>query len=315
MKNVLFSALAISLATVSQAQDCADLFISEYVEGWSNNKAIELYNPTANPIDLSAYRLERYSNGSTTAQNNQRLDLSGTIEPYDVFVIVIDKRDPDGTGQEAPVWDELQAVADAFECPIYDENNAMYFNGNDALVLRKINGNQVIDTFGKIGEDPGNPTDGGGWNNVPPSFAWSLNGEIAWTTDHNMIRKSTVLSGDINPIDAFNTEVQWDSIPANTFENLGFHICDCNVNSVDESGGIEFSVYPNPSEDGSITLNSATEIRRVLITAMNGRRIADERGNFQSGIRFDIADQPAGIYLVQVWDLNGNTDRRRIVLK
>ena len=58
-------------------QGCQDLFISEYVEGWSNNRALEIYNPTNAAVDLSDYRLERYSNGATAAQDNQKVDLSG----------------------------------------------------------------------------------------------------------------------------------------------------------------------------------------------------------------------------------------------
>ena len=41
------------IGTFSMAQDCSELFISEYAEGWSNNKAIEIYNPTGADIDLS----------------------------------------------------------------------------------------------------------------------------------------------------------------------------------------------------------------------------------------------------------------------
>ena len=42
-----------------------DLFISEYVEGSSNNKAIELFNGTGAPVDLAAggYQLQLYFNG------------------------------------------------------------------------------------------------------------------------------------------------------------------------------------------------------------------------------------------------------------
>ena len=64
-KNIL---LFISLISYSglYAQDCSDIFISEYIEGWSNNKALELYNPTYQTIDLSNYSLSRWANGSTT---------------------------------------------------------------------------------------------------------------------------------------------------------------------------------------------------------------------------------------------------------
>ena len=174
----LFFLAASALISVAASAQCTELFISEYIEGWSNNKAIEIYNPTGAAIDMSDYRLERYSNGATSAQENQKVDLSGTIEPGDVLVYVLDKQDPDGVDFEAPVWDELAAVADVWLCPVYEENNAMYFNGNDAMVLRKISTNTPIDIFGKIGEDPGTT----GWAEM--------------TQNHTLIRKTSVTGGD-----------------------------------------------------------------------------------------------------------------------
>ncbi|MFY9857550.1 MAG: lamin tail domain-containing protein, partial [Exiguobacterium chiriqhucha] len=44
----------------AETLNASDLFISEYVEGSSNNKAIELFNGTNAAIDLSAYKLELY---------------------------------------------------------------------------------------------------------------------------------------------------------------------------------------------------------------------------------------------------------------
>ena len=66
---------------------CSDLFISEYVEGTGQNKAIEIYNPTSSPINLSHYQLERYSNGSTNSSSGGVTQLSGVILPGDVFVV------------------------------------------------------------------------------------------------------------------------------------------------------------------------------------------------------------------------------------
>src|SRR5690554_5669351 len=159
MKKVLLS-FGLLLSAAVSAQDCNELFISEYVEGWSNNKAIEIYNPTNQTIDLSDYIIVRYSNGSTFAGAESAVQLTGTIAPNDVYVAVLDKRDP-GTGQDAPVWDSLQAKADGFYCPNYNVSKAMYFNGNDAVTLEKgslvdldNNDTQLIDLFGKIGEDP-----------------------------------------------------------------------------------------------------------------------------------------------------------------
>src|SRR5690554_1098094 len=173
MKKVLLS-LGLLLSASISAQDCSELFISEYVEGWSNNKALEIYNPTSSPIDLSQYIVVRYSNGAGFADSEAAVQLSGTIAPYDVYVAVLDKREP-GTGQEAPVWDSLQAKADDFYCPDYDISKAMYFNGNDAVTLEKgtltdldEGTTQLIDLFGKIGENPDVGGEYDGWTNVSP---------------------------------------------------------------------------------------------------------------------------------------------------
>ena len=77
MKNISSLIVASILTCGLFAQNCTDLFISEYVEGSSNNKALELYNPTNEAIDLSKYSLSRWSNGATTPLNTV---LSGTIE-------------------------------------------------------------------------------------------------------------------------------------------------------------------------------------------------------------------------------------------
>ena len=100
-------ALLISSVSFSQLSECSELFISEYVEGWSNNKAIEIYNPTDAAIDLSAYMIIRYSNGSTSASSGNAVQLTGMIESGDVHVGVLEKLDENGEGQEAPIWDSL----------------------------------------------------------------------------------------------------------------------------------------------------------------------------------------------------------------
>ncbi len=64
---------ALGGARVDRAEAVAtDLFISEYVEGSSNNKAIEIFNGTAAPVVLGAggvdYWVRTFSNGQTIAQ-------------------------------------------------------------------------------------------------------------------------------------------------------------------------------------------------------------------------------------------------------
>ena len=47
MRKILLSiSMLLVMSTSAQLLDCAELFISEYIEGPGNNNAIEIYNPT-----------------------------------------------------------------------------------------------------------------------------------------------------------------------------------------------------------------------------------------------------------------------------
>ena len=289
----LFFLAASALISVAATAQCTELFISEYIEGWSNNKAIEIYNPTGAAIDMSDYRLERYSNGATAAQENQKVDLSGTIEPGDVLVYVLDKQDPDGVDFEAPVWDELAAVADVWLCPVYEENNAMYFNGNDAMVLRKISSNTAIDIFGVIGEDPGSA----GWDEV--------------TQNHTLVRRPEVTGGDTDAIDAFDVLAVWDSLPANTFDQLGFHTCDC-VMSVEEQGAGMLQAFPNPFTD-RLDLLTGTPMATVVVRDLTGAEVQRVQANGALRLRLDLTTIPTGAYLVEARMENGGVVRHQAV--
>ncbi|MEI6554144.1 MAG: lamin tail domain-containing protein [Paludibacter sp.] len=95
-----------------------DLFISEYVEGTSNNKAIEIFNGTGAPVDLSAYSLKKQTNGAGAYTTEQL--LTGTLANNDVFVLA-------NTSANATIL----GVADL------TNNTTMTFNGNDAVALFK----------------------------------------------------------------------------------------------------------------------------------------------------------------------------------
>lgn len=165
-----------------------DLFISEYLEGSSFNKAIELYNGTGTSVDLAAgaYSLELYSNGSATV--TQSALLTGVVADGDVFVIA-----------HASANALIQAQADATNSAVIN------FNGNDAVVL-KHNG-VVIDAFGQVGTDPGT--------------AWGT--EPVTTINHTLTRKPTVHDGDANGADAFDPALQWDAFGQDTTGFLGSH--------------------------------------------------------------------------------------------
>ncbi len=331
MKQFLLSVGLLFSAAVS-AQDCQDLFISEYVEGWSNNKALEIYNPTDQAIDLSAYMIVRYSNGSTSAGQAQAVQLVGTIQPYDVHVAVIDKTDDQGTGQDAPVWDELQAKADEFYCPDYPVSNAMYFNGNDAVVLAKgtvvdVPGAQLIDVFGKIGEDPDNGncnTDDFSTCGWTTGFPYVAPAGVVATTDHSMIRKNDVLAGITSPVISFFDPLdEWDTIPPNVldqnqqlvgnWESLGSHECDCEFLSVDNEAVANVGIFPNPSEDGVFNFTSKENIVEIAVYNTLGQNILTEVNT--NGITTVTIAADKGVYLVNIKTANGTVASRRVVIK
>ena len=168
------------VAMAANAQ-CNELFFSEYVEGSGNNKALEIYNPTGNPINLGEYRMIRYSNGSLVPADNEIQPLPGNavVPAKGVYVIAVNLTDPNGTGQTAPIDPALQAKTDTLLsngcAPDPGNIRTMCFNGDDAITLEKNVGGtwQIIDIFGCIGEQPlnstgtANPT--AGWTDIEPS--------------------------------------------------------------------------------------------------------------------------------------------------
>jgi len=322
-KLILLSLLAFFYHAAQSQGDCTELFISEYVEGWSNNKAIELYNPTSTAKDLSNYRLERGSNGGQPSEN-QRLVLSGTIEPYSTFVVVIDKRNEEGEGQEAPVWDELQEKADAFECANYDENNTMYFNGNDAMLLRNISGGYVIDRIGRLGENPAGPENSEGWNNVPPDFTYVANGSVSWTKDHSLIRKPSIKIGDLYPFQPFDPSVQWDSIPPvyynedgflkGNWDSLGSHECECNPTNVSKTGSFDFAMFPNPADRTDfVTLSSKQTIDRYEVVDITGKVVDSKITSNQNEIKIALRNYSAGLYILKAYSGSDFSTQKMIV--
>jgi predicted extracellular nuclease len=127
-------AFVISIQKLPEPTGEAELFFSEYVEGSSNNKYIEIYNPTDADVDLSGYSIALFSNGSTTATPRV---LSGTLASGDVYVIANSQANA-----------TILAAADI--APVYVSGQFQAaWNGDDAVVLYK--GETIIDIILSIG--------------------------------------------------------------------------------------------------------------------------------------------------------------------
>jgi predicted extracellular nuclease len=164
-----------------------ELFFSEYIEGSSNNKALEIYNGTGAPVDLGAngYAVQMCFNGSTAC--SLTISLAGTVAPGDVFVLA--------QSAASPV---ILAQAD-------QTNGSGWFNGDDVVVLRK--GATLIDVIGVLGTDPGTE--------------WGTG--LTSTADNTLRRKAAIEAGDPNPTDAFDPAVEWDGFATDDFTGLGAH--------------------------------------------------------------------------------------------
>ncbi|NOY51147.1 MAG: T9SS type A sorting domain-containing protein [Chlorobi bacterium] len=329
MRKLLLFILLAFFTSFGFAQECSDLFISEYVEGSGNNKAIEIYNPTLDAIDLSAYQLVRYSNGGSEPSP---VGLSGTIESKGTFVVVLDKRNPDGIGFEQPVDSVLQEKADIFLCPIYEINKMMYFNGNDAVTLEKTTG-EVVDIFALIG--PPMTGDDNGWCNfTDTTITYNSGGNpteytiehynvgplfwLAWTKDHTLIRKYDVSYGVTeNPDLDFIVDQQWDSIPKNTFDSLGFHNCNCSTFSIDENKiNASVDIFPNPVSDNNFSINANQAIKSVEMFDITGKviqRFTISDNSFTGN--FSVKENFKGILFVSVKLESGTTKTKKLIFK
>lgn len=317
-KQVLFLGLCLcaAIGTAFAQQVCSDLFMSEYVEGTYNNKAIEIYNPTNQSVDLANYRLVRWNNGSNSYVAQAGQVLSGTIGPKEAFVFVLDKQDCSLTGSDTCVFQALKDKADAYICTNYDVSYALYHNGNDAISLHRVEGTApgtMIDLIGVIGEDPDEDPAGGnsgGWNNVFPYTQSS--GGAWWTRNQTMVRKATVQLGRSSSGEAYSgswdPSAEWDTLGVDRFNQLGWHECACG----NSPNGIEsvlpearITMFPNPApRHTQFFVNAQTPIARVEVSNLSGQ-IVWQTNTDQLQVAVQLDDLPAGAYIVKT-TLHGN---------
>jgi predicted extracellular nuclease len=294
MKNTLLALAFISASTLASAQ-CTQIFFSEYVEGSSHSKAVELYNPTNATVNLTGYRIVRYSNGQTSVDSY--MDPTGSVAAHDVYVITNGVATPDGNGAFCdPV---LYAMADEHDAATYP--TPMHMNGDDAITLELISNGAILDIVGKVGEDPGT--------------AWSDGNGAWWTANHTLIRKSTVTGGVTTNPTVFDPTVQWDSLPENTWTNLGQHACDCNTNSISEVENETFYMFPNPAEE-NVLIKGTEEIASIEVFNAIGENVMTLAGTLgRADYYLNIEDLDSGVYFIHITFTNQLSSTQRLIRK
>jgi hypothetical protein len=236
----------------------------------------------------------RYANGDGNADGssgNDEMTLSGSLSPYSTWIIT--NSDTNSTNEFGYIEIELYNMADQL-APEYP--SPLYMNGNDAIGLTK-NG-ILIDLIGKIGEDPGDA-----WTDDLTAGFTDANNGAWWTKNHTLVRKGSVKKGvSSNPV-LFDPTAEWDSLPNNTWTELGSHDCDCEgtPSSVQVNELISFIIYPNPAKIGqSLTLKATKGIKELFLINVLGQQMKVEFINSGENTIINTSNLSNGLYNISM---------------
>lgn len=181
---------------IPDSAGCSELFISEYITGTAGNRALELYNPSNNPIVLTGnYFLRQYSGASATSFFTAQ--LSGVIDPKGTHVVT------NGFTSLPGIVNEADEVIPGFAM--------VWVGGDDAIALFKGSETDTIDVIGEIGSPPA----GGNWTIT------GTNGVNGNTAAYTLVRDSIVYFGQLDW--SVGASSEWQVYPQNTTTYLGNH--------------------------------------------------------------------------------------------
>ncbi len=177
-------------AATGAAVSAPNVFISEYVEGSSFNKAIEIYNGDASDIDLSDITVKLFSNGAAASSPTTTWTGSGMLKSGHTYILY-------NSSGVSTVVEKGQVVS-----------GVATYNGNDAIGLYYQD--ELVDVVGIIGNDPGT--------------GWDVAGVINATADHSLVRKPTITAGNPDWATSIGTDAassEWVVFAQDHFFNLG----------------------------------------------------------------------------------------------
>jgi predicted extracellular nuclease/plastocyanin len=271
MKRIQIFFLIAAFFSLLTIQAQCDLFFSEYAEGTSNNKYLEIFNPTSADIALDDCAFPSVSNAPTTP---------GVFEYWNTFT-------PGAIVPAGGVYIIAHGSADASILALANQTHTYLSNGDDGyqLVVGTELMHVVIDAIGDFMGDPGT--------------GWDVAGTTNGTQDHVLVRKSTVTQGNPDWASSAGTDVassEWTVMPVDTWTDLGVHTFTGSCGPV-----VLGCMNPNATnydstateDDGSCTFANACNLDGIEVTA--------------SSFAFVPADLSVDVGALVFWVNNGGT--------
>ncbi|OIQ48461.1 MAG: hypothetical protein BM565_01495 [Gammaproteobacteria bacterium MedPE] len=245
------------------------LIFSEYVEGGGNNKAIEIANTSDVAVNLTGYKVSIHSNGAGFNDAGSTYELTGSLEPKATFVLY-------NTGADR----EFQILNGA-------ESRVTWFNGDDALLLTL--NDEIVDSFGQLGTDPGD--------------SWS-NGDFN-SKDKTLRRKNTVTAGDKIPGDEYPGAgvSEWIVLDKDTSNGLG-----CIGEG--ECTGVE--LIPEPTADECTNCPDLAKVTKQEDYKENtyyANALTAASGELRAAINTDISKNHKKLTYSEVWTVVTHSDQ------
>jgi predicted extracellular nuclease len=278
MKNKLYLSVLLISFQLNVLAQCTTLLFSEYIEGSSNNKALELYNPADTATDLSLYKILMFMNGDTTPTTT--FLPKGLIGSKATYLIINSSADS-----------LLKLMADTLS-----GGNVVKFNGDDAMAL--MFGNDTIDVIGKIGEKP-------------IVGYWPV--DTGTTLDYTLVRKASVNNGET---DWSVGSMQWTAYSKDDFTHLGSHTMTACITTGISSSTFSTSnieIYPNPAQQNLYVQNSSANSIYTVYDIL-GNKINCSSSKTVSGSTLNVSQLEKGVYLLTI-KTNGQLIVKRFVKK
>jgi len=268
------------LVTPSETTTADSLFFSEYLEGSSYNKALEIVNASSSAVVLSDYAiLSNYNNNNGSWNTTHYNFPAGTILDFGAVWVIAN----------ASADQKIKTVAD--DTLTTGAGGVVNFNGNDVRALVKITENDttIIDVIGLFND----PDLGDGW---------SVAGVALATKDHTLIRKPGIRKGNPDWIGSAGTnsdDSEWLVLGKDTFDSLGTHtLGPINQNEIKITHAKPvtyrlYANYPNPFNLSTIIRYDLQQATTITLT------IYDLKG----AIVKTLVDEklPAGTYFI-LWN-------------